>query len=495
MRFFRRQTAEPKLESWQESLSGPRVENGIVYDEHGEVLHMDEPVAEPDFAGLPDPVPEPEPEPEVAATEPVPLIPQMDVADMPAVPLSVDLPDSTPAVDVTVPEPIRDPSDLLHKRANLSEVRMDVARITSDIQSGERLYQRAQQRVESLMSFVERAEVDFSLLNRLEPENKRLKARNRVLEAESEADKHSQRRLQNELDEVSAQLESARQKLQASESKLGAVTTQMGQRDRELARLTDEMEQAGLRLERTQTTVDVESRENVVLRDQITELSSRIDDVTSERMELAKMVESLKIDCDDFRAQKDQAVGEVSDLRAALATAQKVNGEMKTRMVGLHEEIKSFKTQYEFNVISRDDRILNMEARLADLTKQVRIKDDVAKSALADVAELRRARTAQDVERERLERLIESQQRQLDEANAQIQRSSASMSELDQRYNDVAAALSMHQKRLTPTGNAAPLAPPPPFADRPDSEIDALTPETVEDLITDYKLGLREGLA
>ena len=490
MRFFRRQSAEPNLENWQESLAAPRVEDGVVYDEHGEVLHTDEPVAETFTPSAPEPTYTEEP----AHVEPISAIPHIDIPDRPEAPLSVDIPDTVPTVDVTTPEPMRAPSELLHKRANLSEVRMDVARITSDIQSGERLYQRAQQRVESLMSFVERAEVDFSLLNRLEPENKRLKARNRVLEAESEADKHSQRRLQNELDEVTGQLESTRQKLQASESRLGAVTTQMGQKDRELARLTDEMEQAGLRLERTQTTVEVESRENVVLRDQITELSTRIDDVTSERMELAKMVESLKIDCDDFRAQKDQAVGEVSDLRVALATAQKVNGEMKTRMVGLHEEIKSFKTQYEFNVISRDDRILNMEARIADLSKQVRIKDDVARSALNDVAELRRSRTAQDVERERLERLIESQQRQLDEANAQIQRSSASMSELDQRYNDVAAALSIHQKRLTPTGNAAPLAPPPPFADRGDNDTDALTPETVEDLITDYKLGLREGL-
>ena len=486
MRFFKRQSAEPSLENWQESLAAPRVEDGVVYDEHGEVLHADEPVAETFTPAAPEPA---------YTEEPVSAVPHIDIPDTPAAPLSVDIPDTVPTIDVTTPEPLRAPSELLHKRANLSEVRMDVARITSDIQSGERLYQRAQQRVESLMSFVERAEVDFSLLNRLEPENKRLKARNRVLEAESESDKHSQRRLQNELEEITNQLEAARIRLQSTEAKLGAVTTQAGQKDRELARLTQEMEQAGLRLERTQTTVEVESRENVVLRDQITELSTRIDDVTSERMELAKMVESLKIDCDDFRAQKDQAVGEVSDLRVALATAQKVNGEMKTRMVGLHEEIKSFKTQYEFNVISREDRITNLEARLADMAKQVRIKDDVARSAMEDVAQLRKARTAQDVERERLERIIEAQQRQIDDANAQVQRSQASMSELDQRYNDVAAALSMHQKRLTPAGDAAPLSPPPPFAeDIQDAGPDDLTPENVEDLITDYKLGLRSGL-
>ena len=505
MRFFKKKDADA-------TLAEPRVVGDTVYDEHGEVLYSPEPVAETppveaETFALPeahdleidnDPFVEPEDETAFATAELTDTgtftdIPSSDIGER----LSVDIPDELPTIDVTQPDstPGTRTPELLHKRVNLSEVRMDVARITSDIQSGERLYQRAQQRVESLMGFVERAEVDFSLLNRLEPENKRLKARNRVLETENDAAAHEQRRLRNELDEAKAYLEETQRRLDANEAKLGAVTTQAEERARELRRLTEELSQSGMKLERTQTSVEVESRENVVLRDQITSLSTRIDDLTSERMELAKIVESLKIDCDDFRAQRDTAQSEVSDLRVSLSTAQKVNGEMKTQMMTLHEEIKGFKTQYEFNVISREDRITNLEARLADMAKQVRIKDDVARSAMEDVAQLRKARTAQDVERERLERIIEAQQRQIDDANAQVQRSQASMSELDQRYNDVAAALSMHQKRLTPAGDAAPLSPPPPFAeDIQDAGPDDLTPENVEDLITDYKLGLRSGL-
>jgi len=57
-------------------------------------------------------------------------------------------------------------------RLDVGAMRLDVAKISADIQSGEEIYRRALQRVEGLMGFVEKAEVDFSVLNRLEPENK-----------------------------------------------------------------------------------------------------------------------------------------------------------------------------------------------------------------------------------------------------------------------------------------------------------------------------------
>ena len=65
-------------------------------------------------------------------------------------------------------------------RLDMGAMRLDVAKISSDIQSGEEIYRRALQRVEGLMGFVEKAEVDFSVLNRLEPENRRLKAKLRT---------------------------------------------------------------------------------------------------------------------------------------------------------------------------------------------------------------------------------------------------------------------------------------------------------------------------
>jgi len=71
-------------------------------------------------------------------------------------------------------------------RLDMSDMRLDVAKISADIQGGEELYRRALNRVEGLMGFVEKAEVDFSVLNRLEPENRRLKAKLRTANGDVE---------------------------------------------------------------------------------------------------------------------------------------------------------------------------------------------------------------------------------------------------------------------------------------------------------------------
>jgi len=549
VRLFKKHIIKPKIKPDEANeLEGPRVEGDIVYDENGDVLYdptinitsdsaqidfeapdldmsaapeLETPTVETpitdgfdpefdhsaldDFSFDDEPAAEEgtfdEPEDE-SADYGIGLDTSVAITGIDDTGLNVDLPETVDVVNVTsepaAPTVTEDPS-LQHKRVNMGELRMDVARITSDIQSGERLYQRAQQRVESLMTFVERAEVDFSLLNRLEPENRRLKARNRVLEADSDANTHALRRMEKDLAAALEESATARGDLNTTKTRLTAAMSKISDKDREISRLTEQLEQVGLKIERTQTSVEVESRENLLLREQIAELSTRLDDVTSERMEFAKIVESLKIDCDDFRNQREQALSEVSDLRLSLSTAQKINGQMKAQMVSLHEEIKGFKTQYEFNVISREDRITTLESRITDLTKQLAIKEDVTKSALADVGQLRKTRTSQDLERERLERVIETQQRQLDEAQAHIERSSDSMAKMDQRYNDVAAALSVYQKRLSTNEAAediaAPLAAPPPFQSDEmaplSAEEEKLTPENIEEMIMDYKLGLR----
>ena len=106
--------------------------------------------------------------------------------------LTAKLSDDAPREDVT-PLAKKDPYANMDfsrpadsTRANVNELRLDVSRIYSDIENGDALYRRAQQRVQSLMHFVDKAEVDFSLLERIEPENRRLKARNAMISKELE---------------------------------------------------------------------------------------------------------------------------------------------------------------------------------------------------------------------------------------------------------------------------------------------------------------------
>lgn len=447
---------------------------------------------------------------------------------------AAELSPKTPSVDVTpksdkatvfidTVDPSIDMGQPLTRRMNMGDLRLDVARITSDIDNGEALYRRAQQRVSSLLTFVERAEVDFSLLDRLEPENRRLKARNRTLSSEVETQSHKINVLQADLDEHRRRLAEAKAQYDTANGSLARSMKAVADRDREIKRLNEELNSIALKMERLRTSGEVETRENAVLRDRIAQMSEALETIKTERATLTKMAESLKIDCDDHRQSRDRLQSETHDLRHALDSAQKQNNQMKGEMVALHEEITTFKTQYEFNIISRDDRIYALESQLEDLTKQLEIKDDIVASATKDVSELRRQRTAQELERERLEKMIEGQSLQLDDAQTQLLRSKENMQELDQRYRDVAAALSVNQSRRTvvepasapdihpemdftptPKTDAKPAAEPkaaPQSRSKADpvqaaaiDDLDNQTEQSIEDRIMDYKLGLRKNI-
>ena len=430
--------------------------------------------------------------------------------------LEANLKKDTPKIDVTAKpknepfidtvNPSIDMGQPLTRRINMGDLRLDVARITSDIDNGEALYRRAHQRVGNLMSFVERAEVDFSLLDRLEPENRRLKARNRTLSSEVETQSHKINVIQADLEEHRRRLAEVKAQHETANGSLTRSMKAVADRDREIKRLNEELNSLSLKLDRVKTAGEVETRENAVLRDRVAQLSDTIEDLKAERSTFSKMSESLKIDCDDYRSTSDRLQSEVHDLRHALDAAQKSNNQMKGEMVALHEEITTFKTQYEFNIISRDDRIYSLEAQIEDLSKQLEIKDEIIANASKDVSELRKHRTTQELERERLEKLIQGQSTQLDDAQAQLLKSKQHMQELDQRYSDVTAALSVTQARRDaqiPVANPdiQPISSPEQSQDTALTQIDLSdnidgdeTTQSIEDRIMDYKLGLRKNI-
>lgn len=348
-----------------------------------------------------------------------------------------------------------EPQDL--PGTNLGELRLDIAKISSDIENGEALYRRAQSRVESLLGFAEKAEVNFSLLNRLEPENRRLKAQNfsikkdlddstqKISVLDADLKDHKQRLLEStaDLTHANGQLSQALARINAYENKFNNVR--------------QERDALEMRVDREKTSYEVEARENRVLREKISQLSANFEDAMAEKMNLAKIIESLKIDCADESNAKESLEKENSDMRLALETTRTQNNEMKGQVSSVHEEIKTFKTQYEYNILSRDDRIFALEAQLEDLNKQLAIKDEIVSSASQDLALLRKTRTASDLERERLERTIEGQSYQLHAAEEQLLRSKQNMDLMDKRYKETAAALAIaHQRRQVHTPAAAP---------------------------------------
>ncbi len=371
-------------------------------------------------------------------------------------------------------------------RADIGAMRLDVARISADISSGEELYRRAQSRIENLTQFVERAEVDFSALNRLEPENRRLKARNKTLMAEINDKGRKLSVMEADLEDHRQRLSERTQISEQAQARLAQATKSLQDYERVLKKTQSENDHHRLSLERTQTSLEVEKREAGILRDKVAELSETLDARSIETTEAKKMAESLREDCGDFRNQANRYEAENTELRSALDAALKQNNAMKGEMMSLHEDIRNFKTQYEFNVIAREDQITALESQISELNRQVEIKDEIVQNAARDVSELRKLRTGQDLERDRLEKIIDAQNYQIEEAQVALVQARQDASEFDRRYRDVADALSMSQQRQMHAPHNADIA------ELPDSRFDGISDADVEQHITDMAFGITD---
>ena len=392
-------------------------------------------------------------------------------------------------------------------RADIGAMRLDVARISADIQSGEELYRRAQQRIENLTSFVERAEIDFSMLNRLEPENRRLKARNRTIEREIDANTQKMDVLRADLEDREQRLSEKTRVYETTLGKLSVAQKSLQEYERALKNTRESSDRNALNSERLQTSLDVERRENEVLRERVATIASDMDVKQNAYIEAKKIADSLAQDCSDFRQQAEAAEKDADSLRKALSTAQTQNNAMKSELLSLHEDIRTFKSQSEFTIISREDEMTALQLQVDHLTKQLDIKDEIVRNAARDVQELRKIRTAQDLERERLEAEIETQSYQLDEANSALLKTKQDVTDFDRRYRDVATALSVSQARRqssqpaeTPDIQPQPLAPSTVNVDTIQSETEPvnnysdLTDDDISDRIMDFRLGLRSDL-
>ena len=223
-----------------------------------------------------------------------------------------------------------------------------------------------------------------------------------------------------------------------------------------------------------------------------------MQEINVEKLDLAKTIESLKIDCEDQRKNRQTLQEENADLRYNLSQSEKQNNQMKNQLVAVHEEIKSFKTQYEFNILSRDDRIIALESKVAELSDKLKHKDNIVESAARDVSSLRRERTAAEMERQRLEKTIRDQSQKLTEVHNELLQSKQDLTSLDQRYKDVATSLQIAQQHQL---NPRP-APEPDIHPRMEDEDfgvpiineDDDPASDIDDLLTEYKLGLRPNI-
>jgi len=272
-------------------------------------------------------------------------------------------------------------------------VRVDVARISADIQSGEELYRRAQMRIESLTQFVERAEIDTAILKKLEPENRNLRLTNEKISKELDKKQREISILKSDLIDHRKRLKSRDEAAEQSNVRLAKASKSLHDYELALKSAHKTSDQNYIKLERNETALDVERRENKLLQEKIKSLSTTLDDKSIKLLEAEKLSESLKEDCAVLKTQTAKLEDNNSGFRNALDEAVKQNNLMKGKLISLHEDIRNFKTQSEYNLSAREERILTLENQIVELTRQVEIKDEILFNTARDVSDLRKARS------------------------------------------------------------------------------------------------------
>lgn len=285
-------------------------------------------------------------------------------------------------------------------RADINALRTDVDSLVSDLQNGESLYRRAQTRIENLSRSVEEAESGFTLLNRLQPENLRLKTRNKLLIKDFDKVSRQLKTAESELEDHKKWLAERTEKAELLTKQLSQSNKSLHEYEHALKDSQREGDQYRIDLVQAQSKLDIERRENDILKKRLVLLSDRLEEKSIQSLEVKKTIDSLKDDWEDFRSDAQRLERENADLRNKLDDAVRMKNSLKGQGSSMAEDIRNLKTQYEFDLIARDEQILALEGRIRDLTRENEIKDEIVRETSRDMAELKSIRSRQQFELE-----------------------------------------------------------------------------------------------
>jgi len=270
------------------------------------------------------------------------------------------------------------------------------------------------------------------------------------------------------LEDLRKRLKSKDETSRLSQTRLAKASKSLHDYDLALKSAQQTAEQNYLKLERNETTLDVERRENKLLQEKMKALSKALDDKSIKLLESEKTCEALTEDYAVLKTQTAKLENNNSGFRNALDEATKQNNQMKSKLISLHEDIRNFKSQSEFNLSTREERILKLETQIDELTRQVEIKDEILCNTARNVSDLRKVRANYNEERNRLEAQIDSLSQQLNEAQTKLLRTGKNTINSDRRYHDVAEAIAKAQstqsmkQQPTTSDKTSPM----PFADK-----------------------------
>ena len=219
-----------------------------------------------------------------------------------------------------------------------------------------------------------------------------------------------------------------------------AAVEERTQEAKELVTINDELK---FEAERINTDLGIETRENANLREKMEEMTTQMEDMRSEHLDIKKSTEARQNELDSLLADKQRLEADNGRLHQSLHSSEQQTANMRSEMMEIQEKVFSFKSQHEAHIHRRDDKIVTLEARLQELESTLKHKEEIVNSTALDISELRRVKSRYEIEQEKLEKTIKNQAFQLDKISEENRMARVDIQELRQRNKDLTETLAL----------------------------------------------------
>ena len=306
------------------------------------------------------------------------------------------------------------------KTASLTHMRNDLAQLNKDMSSGEQFYAQSLRRINDLIEYAYETETTLSALEKLEPENAKLRAdlgeakKNltdqivRAESAKSKADAYETRYM-----ETRQALEKTQLSLTQMEALRETLSRDLESKDNDLAVLMNKAREI-----KNAHSLDVKALDGYKAK--ASELANELSVVMSARLEVETRLHDLGTRFETLKSERDTIERMVKQTRNAQRATEEHNLALKTQLETVLSDVKIFKQQFDAASQNKDAEIGLLRSKLSDLNAELAVKAGVVSRAHDDMADMReKFETAHRGRRKLLEH-IESQKSETDHLQGEL---------------------------------------------------------------------------
>jgi len=339
------------------------------------------------------------------------------------------------------PSQSRAPSDTralgpVKKTDSLTHMRNDLARLNKDMSSGEQFYAQSLRRISDLIDYAYETEATLSALEKLEPENQRLKDQLAIVHKDLTDQVVRAETLKSKSDTYEARYMETRQALEKSQLSLTQLENLREMLEREVAGKDNDIAVLINKAREINNAHNLDKQALEQLASKNAELSNDLSLAMGERLETEKRLQDVITRFEAVSQERDNLDRMVTQTRNAHRAVEEHNLSLKTQLESVLSDVKIFKQQFDAATQNKDAEIDLLRGRLADHQSEIAVKEGVVSHVHSEMADMREKYEAAHRGRRKLLEHIESQKMEADHLRDRIAQMKDQHQQLTRDYVD-----------------------------------------------------------